>query len=577
MPQKGLMVCYICGREFSAASIGIHEPQCMKKWEMENSKLPKGMQRPPPQKPTIFPSIGQTGLGQNDLERLNQASYESAQAQLIPCSKCGRTFLYDRLLVHERSCKKSADSSKMPPKNQNVQNSTAYEAESKSNAPEKPKTVVCYICGREFGTKSIDIHEPQCMRKWEIENNKLPRELKRPKPKKPEIGSEQMTLEERNEAAWQASKLQLLECDNCGRKFAPDRLPVHLRSCKPKTAKSSNSYADSVSSFEGRTKLPPPAAIKDPVYVICYICGRKYGTKSIEIHEPQCLEKWKAENANLPKQLRRPIPIKPAGMNFFSGDSANIEARNEAAYQASKLQLVECENCGRRFQPDRLFVHQRSCRPGNVAKRVGGYKSENDNFEDGNQTENTSSMNIPKNTQPKSYQNIPSENPALDTSGFIPCPNCERRFAVDRIEVHVNACKKLASKKRKVFDATKMRVKGTEAESFLRKKKPSPDLDTRKNNWRIKHEEFIASIRYAKLAGKIEREGGNLASLAPPPPSSNPDYIQCPHCMRKFNQKAGERHIPKCKDTINKPKPPPQLRNSVQSMPMPQSRNLRRF
>jgi hypothetical protein len=57
-------------------------------------------------------------------------------------------------------------------------------------------------------------------------------------------------------------------------------------------------------------------------------------------------------------------------MNFFSGDSANIEARNEAAYQASKLQLVECENCGRRFQPDRLFVHQRSCRPGNVAKRV---------------------------------------------------------------------------------------------------------------------------------------------------------------------------------------------------------------
>ncbi len=48
---------------------------------------------------------------------------------------------------------------------------------------------------------------------------------------------------------------------------------------------------------------------------------------------------------------------------------------------------------------------------------------------------------------------------------------------------------------------------------------------TKKNNWRIKHEEFIASIRYAKLAGKIEKEGGNLALLAPPPPSSNPDYV----------------------------------------------------
>ncbi len=52
---------------------------------MENSKLPKGMRRAPPQKPTIFPSIGQNGLGENDLERLNQASYESAQSQLIPC------------------------------------------------------------------------------------------------------------------------------------------------------------------------------------------------------------------------------------------------------------------------------------------------------------------------------------------------------------------------------------------------------------------------------------------------------------------------------------------------------------
>lgn len=109
---------------------------------------------------------------------------------------------------------------------------------------------------------------------------------------------------------------------------------------------------------------------KDPVYVICYICGRKYGSKSIDIHEPQCLEKWIGENSNLPKQLRRPVPIKPAGANFFSGNSQNIEARNEAAWQASKLQLVECENCGRRFQPDRLLIHQRSCRPGNVAKKV---------------------------------------------------------------------------------------------------------------------------------------------------------------------------------------------------------------
>eukprot|EP00971_Amphidinium_carterae_P335266 6471022-Amphidinium_carterae.1 len=28
--------------------------------------------------------------------------------------------------------------------------------------PKGPRTVVCYICGREFGRSSIEIHEKQC-------------------------------------------------------------------------------------------------------------------------------------------------------------------------------------------------------------------------------------------------------------------------------------------------------------------------------------------------------------------------------------------------------------------------------
>ena len=71
------------------------------------------------------------------------------------------------------------------------------------------------------------------MKKWEIENNKLPRELKRPKPKKPAEG-EMMTREQMNEAAWEASKAQLIPCPNCARTFLPDRLPVHMRACKAK-------------------------------------------------------------------------------------------------------------------------------------------------------------------------------------------------------------------------------------------------------------------------------------------------------------------------------------------------------
>ena len=40
--------------------------------------------------------------------------------------------------------------------------------------PQKPKTLVCYICGREFGTASLEIHLKSCQKKWELEQEKKP-------------------------------------------------------------------------------------------------------------------------------------------------------------------------------------------------------------------------------------------------------------------------------------------------------------------------------------------------------------------------------------------------------------------
>ena len=48
---------------------------------------------------------------------------------------------------------------------------------------------------------------------------------------------DRMTSRQMNEAAYESAKAQLLKCENCGRTFAPDRLPVHQRSCKPKPPK----------------------------------------------------------------------------------------------------------------------------------------------------------------------------------------------------------------------------------------------------------------------------------------------------------------------------------------------------
>ena len=52
-------------------------------------------------------------------------------------------------------------------------------------------------------------------------------------------------------------------------------------------------------------------AAKVPPAVYCYICGKMFGTRSIGIHEPQCLDKWRLENEKLPAHQRRSEPIKP--------------------------------------------------------------------------------------------------------------------------------------------------------------------------------------------------------------------------------------------------------------------------
>lgn len=50
-------------------------------------------------------------------------------------------------------------------------------------------------------------------------------------------------------------------------------------------------------------------------------------------------------------------------------------------------------------------------------------------------------------------------------------------------------------------------------------------------------------------------KGGKLSDLPPPPPIDTSDYVQCPHCARKFNEAAAERHVPKCATMRhNKPK-----------------------
>ncbi|CAH7019224.1 Zfp474 [Phodopus roborovskii] len=239
--RPGFRICYICGREFGSQSLAIHEPQCLEKWRIENSKLPKHLRRPEPSKPQ---PIG--GSGSYILQAANEEAFQRAQAQLLPCDYCGRTFLPDRLLIHQRSCKPKGENPRTPGTDSPDVPTGLKKAS--SGVPARPRTLICYICGREFGTLSLPIHEPKCLEKWRIENDRLPKELRRPLPQKPQL------LPTGHPSQEGASQAVLVPCPNCGRTFAPDRLPVHQRSCKSQL--SGPKIPDSNLERKGGPKIP---------------------------------------------------------------------------------------------------------------------------------------------------------------------------------------------------------------------------------------------------------------------------------------------------------------------------------
>lgn len=485
------VICYICGREFGTKSINIHEPQCLKKWHIENEKQPRQFKRKPPVKPEVV--FRSQDTNENVREVFNQMALKCANDNLLPCENCGRTFLPDRLVVHQRSCKvatrkvddvgdnekrvirprtrtltKARDFTKKdvnvkergpklnregtftpikgPTSNicdfcqQNIsgdsfichnQNCPGLETNRKKKNVDKTKKdqinqedvnrrkvscdnlngsqctncgkdicgnsmtlhlavckqkkqcsnvkkwnakklfgsksqvlpihkmepvlnfgtsfLTCCHCGRSVGSDVLAIHESRCLENSKEENGQMaPNQLCRQIPVKEKSSHPRLTARsDQNRDENEMCK----SCSNCGKRFCD--LQVHHNVCKQSTprTKVSKQHVSAVL-VSGR----PPT-------VICYICGREFGTKSISIHEPQCLKKWKMENEKLAKKDRRPEPKKPEIVPIRVDGTYDMNAINEAAWKASQAALVPCSVCSRTFQPDRLVIHQRSCRP----------------------------------------------------------------------------------------------------------------------------------------------------------------------------------------------------------------------
>lgn len=158
-----------------------------------------------------------------------------------------------------------------------------------------------------------------------------------------------------------------------------DRLYQQMHAENP--GSSGNAGAARTAKSQGGLSAGPASR---PQLLMCYLCGQQFGTSSLHIHQPQCYVKKLVQWERSEGHLRGPKPMSPdefaaqsgtaatAGdMPIRFGDSRAVEEFNAAQFKNyTEKMLVPCEHCGRTFLPDRLQVHQRSCRPGHEARRV---------------------------------------------------------------------------------------------------------------------------------------------------------------------------------------------------------------
>ena len=91
-------ICHICGRQYGIHSFEIHLKQCKELWRAREALKEKSDRKAVPKSPDIL-------NGERDLNEINRLASEIYnKVSLSTCAHCGRSFLTERLVLHNTSC-----------------------------------------------------------------------------------------------------------------------------------------------------------------------------------------------------------------------------------------------------------------------------------------------------------------------------------------------------------------------------------------------------------------------------------------------------------------------------------------
>ena len=120
-------------------------------------------------------------------------------------------------------------------------------------------------------------------------------------------------------------------------------------------------------------------------------------------------------------------------------------------------------------------------------------------------------------------------------------------------------------KKRRVFNSKNKRIVDSSQKfgnphlNSTKSPVKNKAMSEKKAKWKRDHDDLVKAIKMSRLIKKVEMEGGDISKIPIIPSEPNEDYILCQYWSRRFAPKVADRHIPKWKDMINRPKPPPHI------------------
>lgn len=286
------------------------------------------------------------------------------------CPYCSREFGSLSLPIHEKVCKRKPKNCAVPvekrKKRESMFSSPARQQtkapRQQSDAPPPQKLTSSSICPSTQSRKPlVPVMDPGSAQ-----------ETRAPRPKTA-IKSHSSLLASGYEVPVICNELCTstehgVVCSTCGECVPSFRYDVHRRTCpSAKNRVSTGNIVFPRSAAQSTcTEEPQAAPRKTATHVACSVCGRKYGSKSIAIHEPQCIKKRQLQCRRLPPEGERPLPAVPRP----PVDDRKICARNDAdmaeayfqyCYAEFEKDLLPCGKCGRSFAPERHKKHILNC------------------------------------------------------------------------------------------------------------------------------------------------------------------------------------------------------------------------